>query len=133
MAFTTEERSKIRGYLGFPDLYVSANPRLEGALDVAGADTDATTIVQELLVKLEAVETAIDTGALTVAGIKSVGAGDPEFYQGGKIRDLRSIGRGLCAKLSVKLGVQVVHDYFGTEGYGSDEWGNRPFQSGIFF
>lgn len=133
MAFTSEEKSKIRQYLGFPDVYVFANPRLEGALDVAGADVDVVTIVQELLTKLEAVETAIDTGALTVAGIKSVGTGDPEFYQGGKIRDLRSIGRGLCAKLSVKLGVQVVHDYFGTEGYSSDEWGNKPFQSGIFF
>lgn len=133
MAFTTAERSVIRGYLGFPDIYVFANPRLENALDIAGADSDAATLVRDILTKLDAVEVAIDTGALTVAGIKSVGAGDPEFYESGKIKDLRKIGRGLCAKLSVKMGVEIVHDYFGEAGYQSDEWGNKPFQSGVFF
>ena len=132
MAFSNAQKSKIRAYLGFPDLHLSANPRLEGGLEVAGADSDTQTEVESLLTKLAAVEVAIDTNAIDTAGLSSVGTGDPEFYKGQQLNDLKRIGRGLVAKLSIKLGIPVVSDYFGSTGYGGDAWGGRAFQLGIF-
>lgn len=110
MPFTETEAQKIRQYLGYSELH----PRSETqtAIDTVGASAEALAIVQTFIIKLDALDTELDVNVLTVAGISSVGGGEVEYFASGKIKDLRMVGRGLCKKLSIKMGLDIYSDYF---------------------
>lgn len=127
---TDAQKAKVRLYLGFPDLYRYQNVRLESALDAISSEVETNVI--SILARIAAVETRLD-GTLTTAGLSSVGAGDPEFYEGAKLKEIRSEGRRLCGQLSMLFGVPLQGDAFSTNGYQGDGWMSGPFQYGGFF
>jgi len=52
MAFTNAQKVQIRFYLGYPFPFQQLNPRLEGAIELVGADASATSMVNDMLVRL---------------------------------------------------------------------------------
>lgn len=116
MAFTTLQKAKIRTYLGYPSIYLTSNPLVEGSLDTIGQDPDVSAFVLDTITKLEDVELKLSTTGLDVAGISSAGTGDPEFYKGQTQVDLRNEGRRLVSKLSINTGIPVANDIFGNAG-----------------
>ncbi len=123
MAFTTAEAQAIRQYLGVPTLNRYRDPRLENAIIIAGADTDAAAAVRVILAKLVTVETDYDA-AFADAGLKR--AVEVEFYAGAGNKATALVdaqarrGRVQCSRLSQLLGMPLVGDYFGREGFGGD-------------
>lgn len=126
MSFTSSEKYKIRKYLGYPQVYKQANPRLESALDQVGLDTDAVADVQDILTKITQVETYL-VQALSTAGLKR--AEDIEWYpdqgstaSGGVVASLNQQGRKFCSQLSIIFGVPIQNNIFGGQGYTGDNW-----------
>lgn len=112
MSFTVSEKSKIRGFLGYPNQHLYLNTRLENALTTAeGQPTEDEA--RDLIAKIDAVQAALNSDAIDVAGIQGAGKSDILFYQGAKIRELKTIGRTLCSQLSIKIGQELKDDYFG--------------------
>lgn len=123
MAFTSAEATKVRHYLGYPQVYQYANPRLESAITVVGGDSDAVTLVQGLLASIDGVWTQIQTVALVSAGVKALDKGDVELYDNNmQTKGMRDIGRMFVARLSDLFGVPVANDIFGLQGYSGDAW-----------
>lgn len=123
MAFTTAEAQAIRQYLGVPTLNRYRDPRLENAIIIAGADVDAAAAVRVILAKLVTVETDYDA-AFADAGLKR--ADEVEFYAGKGNAAMPLVdaqvrrGRVQCSRLSQLLGMPLVGDYFGRDGFGGD-------------
>lgn len=132
MAFTEAQKVKLRQYLGYPDVYRDANPRLESAFSVIGERPDTQAAVEVILTSLAAVELSI-TAALSTAGLKR--AEDIEWYQAGaagsQIEGRRSEGRAHCSRLSIMFGVPILCDAFGRSGYQGDGYMGKPFQGGF--
>lgn len=123
MAFTTAESTKIRHYLGYPQLWRFQNPRLESALEVVGGDADAVQLVQALLASIDNVWAAVESTALVSAGLKSLDKGDVELYDNNQLTaGMQRIGRMYCSRLSGLFGVPIATDVFSTAGYGGDGW-----------
>lgn len=122
MAFTSAQKAKIRFYLGYPQVYLFANPRLESALDVIGANVDQSALVVALLAKLDAQnEEFID--AAGAAGLRTLDKDDVGFFDGNSvILGNASVGRTLCNQLSITCGVPIANDIYGTHGYSGDGW-----------
>lgn len=132
MSFTTAQTLKIREYLGYPQVYKQANPRLEGAIVTLGTDTDAVTEVTSILSELATIESNISSRYAT-AGIKKVD--EVEFFGGrgdgtNVISSQRSLGRRHVARLSILFGVPIASDVFGETGYGGDGWSSAANQYG---
>lgn len=123
MAFTTAEAQAIRQYLGVPTLNRYRDPRLENAITIAGSDVDAAAAVRVILAKLVTVETDYDA-AFADAGLKR--ADEVEFYAGKgnaatPLVDAQARrGRVQCSRLSQLLGMPILGDYFGRDGFGGD-------------
>ncbi len=123
MAFTSSEKTKIRHYLGYPQVYRFEDPRLEGAIDTVGNDADAVSLVQDLLAKIDNVRAQLGSVALPSAGLKSLDKGDVELYDhNAQTEGMRGIGRGYCAELSGLFGIPLHTDIFGEVGYAGDKW-----------
>jgi len=123
MAFTSPQATKIRHYLGYPQVYRQSNPRLEGAIEVVGGDVDAVALTVALLASIDNVWLAMETQALVSAGLKSLDKGDVELYDNqAKTVGIQRIGRMYCARLSGMFGVPIATDVFGTTGYQGDAW-----------
>lgn len=116
MAFTDDERSQIRGYLGYGDHSIATIDVVNSRLDILLPETE--TIVRVLLSRIANVDSSLTSGGVDTAGIQGAGKGDILFYEGAKISELRGIGRTLCNQLSIKCGLDILADYFGV---GSDE------------
>ena len=135
MAVTSAEAYKIRKYLGYPQVYRQANPRLESAITVVGGDVDAVADVQAILASIVVVETSL-VDALDTAGLKR--AEDVEWYQdsGGSsvVKSLNGQANKFCNQLSIIFGVPIANKIFGGQGYGGDSWkgfnGNSNFPLG---
>lgn len=131
MAFSTAQAASIRLYLGYPEVFRQANPRLEGAITVVGTDTDASALVTGILTQLANVETSIQS-TYDGAGIKR--ADEVEFFGGAEgasvIQQQRQYGRRLCSQLSLIFGVPLGGDAFGEGGYQGDGWALRGSQYG---
>ena len=130
MAFTTAQKASIRLYLGYPAVHRYANPRLEGALEVIGQDTDSSALVLGILTQLASIETTIQA-SYQMSGIKR--AEDVEFFQtgaGSVVQMQRNFGRRLCGQLSIIIGVDLAGDAFGEDGYRGDGWASRDSQYG---
>lgn len=128
MPFTNSEAYQIRKYLGYPQVYRQANPRLESAIEQVGLDPDAVADVQALLAKIAALQTVIDQEDTFVAGLKSVDNQEVEWYQdkngssNGPLMAHWQQGNSLCNQLSIIFGVPIENRIFGTRGYTGDNW-----------
>lgn len=139
MAFTAEQRSSIRFFLGYPDVFLFTNSRLENAMDLVGTRPEAQARVELLLSHLDKVygaqtgDPAQIDGAAQRAGIKSVESADDKIEfgdsggsKGGSsssvLNTSKDFGRQCAAALSSYLGVELANDVFGTTGYRGDVW-----------
>lgn len=122
MAFTLTQKAKIRHGLGYPQVYREANPRLEGALDVVGADAEASAIVVDLLAKIDAAIVDFANSAKS-AGIRTLDKDDVGFFDKNSVMSGNAdLGRVWTARLSIIMGVPIANDIFGRRGYGGDAW-----------
>ena len=120
MAFSDAQKTQIRRYLGYPDVYRQANTRLESAIDVVGSPHDTQPRTETDLAALAAIETKLSGSVLSSAGVRKVD--EIEFFQNGILDITRKEGRRICGRLSVTFGVPLASDVFGTSGYGGDGW-----------
>jgi hypothetical protein len=131
MAFTDTQKAQIRQYLGYPDVYRYANPRLEGALEVMGERPEVVTIVTTILANLATADAKVNS-VLAMAGIKT--ADEVEFFQAGAgnaaVNDARRYGRMWAGRLSKLIGVPKANDAFSESGYNGDWWANEDIQVG---
>lgn len=127
MAFSDAQKALIRRYLGFPDVLRQSNTRLESAMDVVGGRAEVQALIETDLAALAAVETQL-TNAISSGGIKKVD--EIEFFENGQRAAIRSEGRRLCGRLSITMGVPLVGDAFGEQGYGGDGFMGVGFQYG---
>lgn len=122
MAFTDTQKAKIRHGLGYPQVYRQANPRLEGALDVVGADPEASAIVVDLLAKIDQATGDFGNSAKS-AGLRTLDKDDVGFYDNNSVMTGNAdLGRVWTARLSIVMGVPIANDIFGRRGYGGDVW-----------
>lgn len=122
MAFTGAQKAKIRFYLGYPQVYLFANPRLEGALDVIGANVDQSALVVGILAQLDA-QNGQFVGSAASAGIRTLDKDDVGFFDGNSVILGNAVmGRTLCNQLSITCGVPIANDIYGTHGYSGDGW-----------
>lgn len=133
MAFTDAQKTKIRFYLGYPNILKSANTRLENALDLLGEEEGSQAEVEAILADIVLVEEKLRSTALDVAGISDVGPPDPKFYKAQIYADLRGEGRRLSARLSILAGVGIAGDVWGEYGYNGDWWSSYDNQVGLPF
>ena len=127
MAFTEAQKVQIRKYLGYPDLFRSANTRLESAIEVVGGRPETQAEVESILAKLAALQERID-GQLATAGIKQVD--EIEFFENASLLGLLSHGRMLCGNLSTLFGIPIASDPFGSGGYAGDWFMGAAFRYG---
>ncbi len=113
MSLSETQKVQVRKYLGYPSLYSNSFFILNTYLD--DVTEEIQTEIESILAKIVTVETAI-LKALNTAGLQTVGTGDPGYYEGAKIVELRSIGRGYCAQLSQLLNLEIRNDPFGQGG-----------------
>ena len=152
MAFTDEQKVKVRFFLGYPFPFQQLNPRLEGALDLVGANVSATAMVVAMLAKLvtfygidpsnPGAPAAIDQ-VIAQAGVKRVESVDDvvEFGMTGNasggasnsamLNTQNDAARQLVGALSIMMGVEVANNIFGTRGYVNDLWATRGSQMSV--
>lgn len=119
MAFTSAQKAQLRRYLGYPDLWRYKNTRLEGAMDAAGEDPDASALVIADLASLAAIDAKFQAKGMSSAGIKRVD--EIEFFEGGAVVEgIVRIGRIIIGRISATLGVPLYADYYGTRGFPGD-------------
>jgi hypothetical protein len=68
VAFTAAQKQKMRDYLGSASVYRDMQHRLEGAMDVVGADAEASAQVIVWLTRLQEIDDALFVNAGTSAG-----------------------------------------------------------------
>lgn len=131
MAFTDAQKAQIRRYLGYPDVYRQANPRLESALNLVGDRPDSKALIEADLAALMTLETKL-TAAQAYGGLKRVD--DIEFYpNAAQTKSLRDEGRRVVGRISITMGVAPAADVFGAGGYAGDSWmGPRSQYGGMF-
>lgn len=149
MAFTDAQQVQIRFFLGYPFPFQQLNPRLEGAIQLVGANATAKTIVEGLLSKLVTFY-GIDPGnpggpaqidsALADAGIKRTESVDDvvEFGTTGNsnggassnatLNAQNDVAIQLVGALSSMMGVEIANNVFGKTGYVNDLWARRGNQ-----
>lgn len=136
MAFSETQKVDIRFYLGYPDVYRYANPRLESAIEVVGTRPESQARVEIMLAKLNGfygngvTPSAMDQ-QIARAGISKVESADDLVEFGGGNSDTSSnaiadaqssAARRLVSALSSFFGIPIASDVFGTRGYVGDNW-----------
>ena len=124
MAFTDAQKENIRFYLGYPQVYLYANPRLESAINVVGNSATLVDKVQGILDKLDATQDNLSQAQQT-AGLKR--AEDIEWYGNTNqnvVGILNAEGKKFCTQLSIIFGVPIANNVFaqGGPGYSGDTW-----------
>lgn len=139
MAFTSAQIVSIKKYLGFPQVFESNNPRLLGAIELLGNHTERAAYIVSLLTELDVVDAAVAAAGSTTTtqgALKKVD--EVEFYDvsssssGSDYVGALKRGKMLCGRLSSAMGVPIISNYFGTQGYSDDSWGDASFQVGSF-
>jgi hypothetical protein len=116
--FTEADRVQVRRWLGFSNLYLSVDPRLEGSLvaiqSVADGgsrpDNAAELAIKSHLAKLTAIEARTEDLHIQMA----VGKVDDEVELDAPrgLQALRSLGRQYVGHISDALGVKPLRDVF---------------------
>lgn len=143
MAFNDTQKSDIRFFLGYPDVYRQVDSRLENAMDVVGSRPEPQLRVELLLAKLNAfygdgiTPSPID-GQINFAGIAKVESRDDIVEYGNENgvsqigTDQSSYARRLVSALSSFMGVPIGSNIFGSCGYTGDHWMSTNKQSNGF-
>lgn len=126
MAFTETQKVEIRTWLGWSERFHQENTALEMAMSAVGQIAEAQAKVEEILTKLDSIETAITSalGRLKALKVGSIGLpGEKE------IAVLRQEGRRWVGKLADRFGVDVEDDVFSPgrrRGFssGAGSWGS---------
>lgn len=139
MAFTDEQKTRLRFYLGYPHPYQYLNPRLESAFTVIGDSAPAQALVEQLLALIgvvfgnQAGDPAQVQKALQQAGIQEVednlsrvkfgdSGGGVKSFSSAQLNSVADYGRILVGALSSFVGVPIASDVFGRSGYQGDPW-----------
>lgn len=133
MAFTEFQRDQIRSYLGFPRLYISANPFLESAItsiqpiSEGGSSPDASienaviaaiNQVADVDGYIQSLEAQLINLAVTEVPVSlSNGATMKQDYARA-IFILKRQGTDVIQKFAIRLGVQPIRPYFYSDGLG---------------
>jgi hypothetical protein len=137
MAFTEAQRVQIRHSLGYPDVFLDSNMRLESAMDVLGARVEASAEVVSILAEIAAARLALRPSSVDAlhsrAGIKQVD--EVQFFGDARSASasedsMRKTGRTWVSELSVIFGVPIAHDIFSSGGYRDDSWMGVACQGG---
>ena len=145
MAFTEFERDEIRTYLGFPRLYISANPFLESAMTTIQSVADHgsapdSSIENAVRIALQAINSidgyiialgqqTINLAVFEVPTSLSSGAVLKQDYRMA-LSTLRREGTNLIMRISIRLGVQPLRPYFYSDGLGGgSKYANPKFFS----
>lgn len=125
MSLTLSQRSSIRLYLGYPDVYRYKDTRLESVFESISDEAEA--LIVSALASITTVEAQI-AAVQAAAGLKRV---DDIWFQDGQsmLNGLRRQGRQYVSRISITLGVTVYSDVFGVAGYLGDAYSGAP-QSG---
>lgn len=129
---TEMQKTQIRFYTGYSNIYKFLHPRLESVLDSMAPD--AEILVAQILTSLVQVESTLLEASTTQAAVKRVD--EIEFF-GARARtaEVRKVGRMYAARLSIITGVPIFSDIFGTQGYLGDRYsgfGDRLLGGGVF-
>lgn len=122
MALTEAERAQIRMHLGYQDPNVFprvwgylVNSSLETNMERIGPETEL--LVRKTLAQLQAIDdgvygdgTAGSGGAVAQSGIKQLGQGEIEWFQGGAAEARLTFKTGLVQRLANLLGVRVLFE-----------------------
>lgn len=119
MAFTETQKTAIRRYLGYPDIYRYRDTRLEGLLDGALSATAETAVIADLAL-CDAASTKLFGTTLDTAGVKRVE--DIEFFENKSMIETRNSARSASGRISITLGVPFFADFWGTDGYPGDQY-----------
>lgn len=115
MALTTDQRARVRYYLGYSDVSQGGAPnRLEMAM--TALTSGAETIVVDLLSQLATVDASLTTvSAATRAGIIEVDNGGVKWASNGMSASsaVSRQGRMLCGRLASMFGVTLGADVYG--------------------
>lgn len=118
MAFTNAEKTKIRRYLGFSELWKQIDMRLESQLDALPlTNPDAETEVRTTLTRIVAIDEAIQSKALTRLDASEI-IGEVKLLGPAQLTALRAQGRMLVNQIAITFSVEPFRDYF-DEGGGS--------------
>lgn len=145
MAFTDEQKVRIRFFLGYPFSFQYLNPRLESAMELVGANVTASAMALKLVEKLLAfygldplvANAPIIDKAIVQAGVQRVESvndviqlGTTNEAAGGGtssaiLNAQNDAARQLVGALSSLFGVEIASDVFGKNGYVAGGWAER--------
>lgn len=120
-AFTTTQKTSIRNYLGYGEVDQlgqggSSVIALNNTLNRTDFDSSYITLIDGILTKLAAVETAMSE---MVGKAKLTKADVLEFNYSGNYKHLIAEGTRLTQQLAGNLGVQILRNIFMPSGGGS--------------
>lgn len=128
--FTTNDRARIRWYLGWSARFHQFDSRLEQAMNAV--DDEPTDDTHTLILNtLSAMDTLMNTTIPDAYNrLKALKVGDIDLPSHGEIMMLRSEGRRLGGQIAACLGVETRHDVWSGvgnksfAGFGGPEGGN---------
>ena len=106
MAWSPDERLKVRLYTGWSDRFLQDDSALERALDAVNGRTETETLVRSILTQCETVDAEIVSSRLRYQASK---VGDL-ILNAREQEQLRSTGRQLSGRLCQIFGVEGRHD-----------------------
>lgn len=120
MAFTETDRVAIRGYLGYPQIWLQADPRLESAMTNIQSISDGGTrpnpspsaaevAAKALVTNLQAIDASL-LNLSTFNGGTVVDEVQADFAR--EDLRLRQMGRMFCSRLADIFDTQVAKDVF---------------------
>jgi hypothetical protein len=136
MAFTDDQLTLLRSYLGYPDVFRQYDPRLESAFLSVGNLASASARVVTLLASLATVDAALASvllgaGAVEADEVKYAATHRGSNSTGSTFLDgIRAEGRRYGGQLSALFAVPIQNDYYGEGGYGGDNWMGQGAQQG---
>lgn len=111
---TEQEKTAVRFWLGYADLYRYRNPMLEGILE-GNISPTAEDKLRAILVRLDEVDEKV-FGSTANSGIKKVD--EIEFFQYTQMSQIKSQGRMYVSRLAYLLGVNIQNDVFSSVSTG---------------
>lgn len=111
MALTDAQKTQVRRYLGFPDIYRASHQDLEGAWGALSSDGE--TFVGSLLTQLAAVQTALQDAWSRQKVSK---AEEVTLTADGELRAMRMEGKRLALELGQVFGIAPKRDVFQAGG-----------------
>jgi hypothetical protein len=109
MPLTSEDRAKIRFYMGWQSRFFQTDSSLERAMSAVDAEPYAAGILQGLITRCEDLDTKLaDADKRQKLGV----AEDITFRGPIEIAALRSQGRQTVGRMAALLGVPIRHDVY---------------------